>query len=96
MTDQEKIKDSIEEYFMRLYTDPLPDRPKLVGIEFDRISEDQQRWLERPFLEEEVKLALNSMKDDKGPGPDGFPTKFLQVCWDVVGGKAMVALELST
>lgn len=39
-----------------------------------------------------MKIALNSMDDDKAPGPDSFP-RFLKVCWDVVGKEAMVALE---
>lgn len=25
------------------------------------------------------------MEDDKAPSPNGFPTKFLKVCWEVVG-----------
>lgn len=37
-------------------------------------------------------MALKSMDDDKALGLDGFPTKFLSVCWDVVGVDVMVAL----
>lgn len=54
-------------------------------IIFYRIGDVQCRWLERPFSKEEIWLALKSMEEDKAPGPDGFPTKFLLACWEVVG-----------
>lgn len=41
---------------------------------------------------EEVIFALNSMEDDKALGYDGFPTKFLKVCWEVVGKDVMAVL----
>lgn len=78
---------------MNRYTDLMPLRPMLVGAEFDVISNEHQGWVERPFLEDEVLFALNSMEDDKAPRPDGFPTKFLKICWDVMGKEVMVAFE---
>lgn len=42
---------------------------------------------------EEVLEALNSMEDDKAPGPNGFPTKFFKVCWDMVGGEVIEVFE---
>lgn len=38
---------------------------------------------------EEVRSALISMEDDKAPGPDGFPSKLLTACWEVMGSKVM-------
>lgn len=78
--DQRLIRDHIEQYFVNLYTKPFTQRPVLEGVEFDVISEAQQRWMERPFMKEEVKQGLNSMEDDKALGPDGFPIKFIKVC----------------
>lgn len=80
ISDQVKIRDNIEEYCRQLYIEPFPERPEIEGVDFDIISEDQRMWLERPFSEEEVKLALNSMDNDEAPDPDGFPIKFLKVC----------------
>lgn len=42
---------------------------------------------------EEVLAALESMEVDKTPGPNGFPTKFLKICWDVVGMEVMEVFE---
>ena len=33
---------------------------------------------------EEVREALFSLPADKSPGPDGFPTFFFQLYWQVV------------
>lgn len=84
-----QIRDLVEQYYVDLYTDPHPSRPTMESFNFDRISEDQRQWLERPFSEEEVKKDLKSMEEDKAPGPDGFPTKFLIVCWEAVGRDVM-------
>lgn len=78
---------------MELYRDPIPSRLVLEGVAFDGISMEQSVWLERPFSEEEVKLALNSMEEDKAPGLDGFFIMFLKVCWDVVGKEAMTIFD---
>lgn len=78
---------------MELYSDPMPRRPVLEGVEFDQISDEMSRWLERPFTEEEVLSPLKSMEDDKASGPDGFLTKFLKVCWEVVGKDVVAILE---
>lgn len=85
MYDQQQIWDVPVRYYTNLYNDPFPIRPKLEGVDFERISEDQNRWMERPFTMEEILGALKSMEEDKAPGPDGFPTKFLIACWEVVG-----------
>lgn len=80
--DQDRIGDIVEHYYIDLYNNLNPIRPILEGVTFDRIEEDMRRWLERPFSEEEVLSALNSMEDDKAPGLDGFPPNFL----NCVGG----------
>lgn len=67
----------------------MPIRPILEEVDFDRISEDLSTWLEKPFLEEKILVALNSMEDDKALGLDGFLTKFLKVCWEIVRKEVM-------
>lgn len=85
----ERKRNHIELYYHNLYYDPFPFRPEIKGVCFDCIEEDDQRWLERPFLEEKVLCALNLMEDEKASSPDGFPIKCLKVCWDVVGKEAL-------
>ena len=33
---------------------------------------------------EEMKAAVDEMKEDKAPGPDGFNVNFIKICWDIV------------
>lgn len=33
------------------------------------------------------------MEDDKAPGPDGFSTRYLKTCWDVVGKEILEVFE---
>lgn len=93
VTEQEKIRDSIEDFYRRLYSEPFLDHTEIKAVDFDCILEEHREWLERPFMKEEVKMTLNSMEDDKASEPDGFPIKFLKVCWEVIGREAFAALE---
>lgn len=34
------------------------------------------------------------MEEDKALGPDGFPTMFFKVCWDMVRNEVMVVFEV--
>lgn len=45
--------------------------------------------MELPFSEEEVVAALQSLKGDKAPGPDGFSLAFFHQCWEVVKNDVM-------
>lgn len=40
--------------------------------------------MERPFEEEEVLVAFNSLKEDKATGQDKFPMTFYKVFWEIV------------
>ena len=33
---------------------------------------------------DETKKVVDGMEDDRAPGPDGFNTTFIKICWDVV------------
>lgn len=87
--DQKLIRDNIEQYYGDLYSEPFPHRPILKGVEWASLDDGTSRDLEKPFSNEEVLAAIDSMEDDKAPGPDGFPTKFLKSCWEVVGKDVM-------
>ena len=49
--------------------------------------------LEAPFSLEEVKITINSMPTDKGPGPDGFTGAFFKTCWDIIKDDVMAAIN---
>ena len=39
-----------------------------------------------PFSEKEVFDAIAQMKNNKAPGPDGFPVEFYKKCWHIIKG----------
>jgi len=55
----------------------------------EKISDDDNTALTRPFNEIEIKEALFSMEKNKAAGPDKIPIEFYQSCWDIVKGDIM-------
>ena len=53
----------------------------LVG---SSLSTSQARDIVRPFMIEEIKLALWGMNDNASPGPDGFGPAFYKANWNLV------------
>lgn len=37
------------------------------------------------FSDEEIKKAVFSLAKGKAVGPDGFPSEFYQIYWDIIG-----------
>lgn len=83
----ERIKDCIERFYTNLYSEPFKHCPTLEGVEFDKISEEDQMWLERMrwFM---LLIAWRMIRC-----PNGFPPTFIKIYWDVVGKDVKVALQ---
>jgi hypothetical protein len=92
-TDWNFIVDNITHFYTNLYTKEVGWRPKLDGIEFSMIPQDEALWLERPFDEEEVGGVLKVFNGDKAPGLDGFPMAFFQQCWDIIQPDIMGVMQ---
>jgi hypothetical protein len=82
--DEVEIREKVVQFYTSLYQEPEVWRPKVDGLAFDSISEDDKSWLERPFEKEEIIKTLKEMKGDKALGPDGFTIAFYLHCWRVV------------
>ncbi|KAF8388328.1 hypothetical protein HHK36_026994 [Tetracentron sinense] len=59
-------------------------RPKLDGLHFDGLSQDQREGLENPFEDGEVLAAIRGLASDKAPRPDDFTIEFFRGCWEIV------------
>ncbi|XP_062176082.1 uncharacterized protein LOC133881144 [Alnus glutinosa] len=88
-SEHEKIKDSITQYYKKLFSETAPWRPKLDGLDFPGLDPLDVVWLERPFQEEEVLQALLSMDEDKALSPDGFSIAFYRSCWSIIKANLM-------
>ncbi|KAJ9561457.1 hypothetical protein OSB04_006617 [Centaurea solstitialis] len=47
----------------------------------------------RPISDEEIRVAMFGIGNDKAPGSDGFSSKFFKAAWGIVGNDVMVAIH---
>jgi hypothetical protein len=52
----------------------------------DIVTSQENSDLTKPFLEEEIKVALFQMEKNKAARPDGIPIEFYQHCWEMIKG----------
>ena len=74
--EESHLKTNIVKAFESLMLDPGERRASIEGLTFARINDGEASNLERPFMEEEVFLALANLNGDMAPGPDGFTIAF--------------------
>lgn len=53
-------------------------------MEFESISGDEAKWIERPFDDDKVISVVKGLNGDKAMGPNGFSLLFFHFCWNVV------------
>ena len=87
LTDQKKILAEVKDFYAKLFKandsefcdQKLQNIPQLDGA--NCLSENEALSLEDPLKLEEISTALKSMKNQKSPGIDGFPSEFFKVFW---------------
>ena len=86
---QENLKLYITKYYNKLFGPPedncvsldesrVEDVPQLTAVENDILT--------APFSEKEVFEAISQMKNNKAPGPNGYPTEFYKKCCMLLRG----------
>jgi hypothetical protein len=50
----------------------------------ERVTEEENEHLTKPFSMEELKKAVNSMERNMAPGPDHIPVEFYQSGWEII------------
>ena len=63
-----------------------------LNIVPQRMSVDMREELSRPYIVEEVKIALFQMGPTKVLGPDGMNALFYQKFWHIVGNDISFAM----
>ena len=79
--------------FQSLLADPRDWRANLEGLTFLKLEDQETVMLEKPFMEEEVFVALHELNGEKAPGPDGYKTAFWQFNWETVKGEVMSHIQ---
>ncbi|RVW28221.1 hypothetical protein CK203_083720 [Vitis vinifera] len=84
LSNIEVISEEIVNFFGNLYSKPEGDSWRIEGIDWAPISGESAVWLDRPFSEEEVRMAVFQLNKEKASGPDDFTIAVYQECWDVI------------
>ena len=76
VSEESEIKEGVVRAFQVLLFEIGEWRPTINELSFEVLGEQDAANLEVPFFEEEVFTALSELREDKAPGPDGFPMAF--------------------
>ncbi|GKU89448.1 hypothetical protein SLEP1_g3583 [Rubroshorea leprosula] len=88
-----KIKEEVARYFQSLFSEEGWKRPKLDGVSFKQISQEDNELLTKGFSEEEVKEAIWDCDSAKSPGPDGFNFRFIKEMWEVIKPEVVAFIQ---
>ena len=87
VTDQNQILDKVKEFYAKLFKNKdsvLSDTPLSEIVkdhQIKRLTKIQAQKLEGEITLSELAQALKTMKNNKTPGIDGFPSEFFKVFW---------------
>ncbi|GKV40773.1 hypothetical protein SLEP1_g48376 [Rubroshorea leprosula] len=84
LQDVEELQQGVAEHFELMFKEDEWRRPRLDGIEFNRLSTEQNATLISQFTEEEIKKTIWACNSSKAPGLDGFTFGFLKTMWEDV------------
>ncbi|KAF3778597.1 LINE-1 retrotransposable element ORF2 protein [Nymphaea thermarum] len=59
----------------------------------DMVTDEENQWMLRPIMREEIVMAVKSLDKDSAAGPDGFPNYFYKDCWSIIGDDVVVAVQ---
>ncbi|GKV35410.1 hypothetical protein SLEP1_g43679 [Rubroshorea leprosula] len=80
------MKEEIANFFENMFKEENCERPKLEGISFQQITEQENASLVAPFSEDEIKAAVWDCECSKALGPDGFNFRFFRREWETIKG----------
>ena len=78
------VKEEIRTLFSKRFQEADSHRPKIDGINFKTIDQQQNAMLVAPFQEIEIQNAVWEYGNDNSPGPDGINFRFIKQFWDTL------------
>lgn len=86
LEEVEEVKDEVKRFFEDSYKEDDSERLILDGIEFQRITREDNFSILAPFTKEEIKEEIWDCDGNKSPDPDVFNLNFLKPCWGCCEG----------
>jgi hypothetical protein len=88
-----EIFEEVSSFFkMHFSSTPWP-RPRLDGVIFPRVSDEENDMLIAPFGLEEIEDVVLNSDGNKSPGPDGFNFAFVKTFWALLKGEVRVMFD---
>lgn len=78
------VKNEVVNHLSKLFGESFGARPRLDGIEFEKVTVQQNEVLIERFSLDEIEEILCQSDGDKSPGPDGFNYAFFKSCWEIL------------
>ncbi|GKV12050.1 hypothetical protein SLEP1_g23252 [Rubroshorea leprosula] len=86
LVDPTIMKEEIANFFENMFKEENCKRPKLEGIGFQQITEQDNASLVAPFTENEIKAAVWDCKCSKALSQDRFNFRFVRREWETIKG----------
>jgi hypothetical protein len=87
------VRRKVVEYFSNHVTACRWERPTLEGVNFEKLSEDENRFLVAPFTMEEIDLVVRESDGNKSPGPDGYNYAFVKEFWYLIKEEVRIMFD---
>jgi hypothetical protein len=87
------VRAAVEDFFSNHCASPEVVRPKLDGVIFPMLSEEENVGLMAPFSLEEIEKVVKECDGNKSPGPDGFNFNFIKDSWDLLKGDLRILFD---
>lgn len=87
------VRKEVVDYFTTHVANPLCDRPKLDGVPFATLSDEENVNLIAPFSLMEIEAVVKDSEGDKSPGPDGYNFAFIKEFWYLIKGEVMIMFD---
>jgi hypothetical protein len=88
-----EIRMATVDYFTHHFASENWVRPKLDGIVFPCLVDEDNRGLVQPFGMEEFEQVVMDSDGNKSPGPDGFNFAFVKSMWRVIKREIRIMFE---
>jgi hypothetical protein len=87
------IFEEVSSFFKEHFSSTPWSRPRLDGVVFPRVSDEENDMLVAPFRLEEIEDVVLNSDGNKSPGPNGFNFAFVKTFWSMLKGEVRVMFD---
>jgi len=88
-----EVRRNVVNYFTNHVAEDRWECPKLDGVEFVSLSEDDNGLLVAPFSSLEIERVVKDSDGNKIPGPDGFNFAFIKDFWYLIKDEVRIMFD---